>query len=43
LIALRERTRFDAPFFEAVPRLELIAQTGNTPTTWIWRPPPGPA
>jgi phosphoglycerate dehydrogenase-like enzyme len=29
LIALRERTRFDAPFFEAVPGLELIAQTGN--------------
>ncbi len=29
LIALRERTRFDAAFFEAVPDLELIAQTGN--------------
>ena len=29
LIALRERTRFDAAFFERVPRLELIAQTGN--------------
>ncbi|MCD6043688.1 MAG: D-2-hydroxyacid dehydrogenase family protein [Burkholderiales bacterium] len=29
LIALRERTRFDARFFEAVPGLELIAQTGN--------------
>ncbi|MGH7740742.1 MAG: NAD(P)-dependent oxidoreductase [Candidatus Eiseniibacteriota bacterium] len=29
LIALRERTRFDAAFFEAVPGLELIAQTGN--------------
>jgi phosphoglycerate dehydrogenase-like enzyme len=29
IIALRERTRFDAAFFEAVPGLELIAQTGN--------------
>jgi phosphoglycerate dehydrogenase-like enzyme len=29
LIALRERTRFDAAFFQAVPNLELIAQTGN--------------
>jgi phosphoglycerate dehydrogenase-like enzyme len=29
LIAMRERTRFDAAFFEAVPGLELIAQTGN--------------
>jgi phosphoglycerate dehydrogenase-like enzyme len=29
LIALRERTRFDAAFFERLPRLELIAQTGN--------------
>ena len=29
LIALRERTRFDAAFFEALPGLELIAQTGN--------------
>jgi phosphoglycerate dehydrogenase-like enzyme len=29
LIALRERTRFDAAFFEAMPRLELISQTGN--------------
>lgn len=29
LIALRERTRFDAGFFEALPGLELIAQTGN--------------
>jgi phosphoglycerate dehydrogenase-like enzyme len=29
LIALRERTRFDAAFFAATPRLELIAQTGN--------------
>lgn len=29
VIALRERTRFDAEFFEAVPGLELIAQTGN--------------
>lgn len=29
LIALRERTRFDAAFFEALPALELIAQTGN--------------
>ncbi len=29
LIALRERTRFDAAFFAAVPGLELIAQTGN--------------
>jgi phosphoglycerate dehydrogenase-like enzyme len=29
LIALRERTRFDAAFFAALPRLELIAQTGN--------------
>jgi phosphoglycerate dehydrogenase-like enzyme len=29
LIALRERTRFDAAFFDAVPGLELIAQTGN--------------
>ena len=29
LIALRERTRFDAAFFDAVPGLELISQTGN--------------
>src|SRR5687768_4336123 len=29
LIALRERTRFDAAFFEAMPGLQLIAQTGN--------------
>ena len=29
LIALRERTRFDAAFFEALPGLELISQTGN--------------
>jgi phosphoglycerate dehydrogenase-like enzyme len=29
LIGLRERTRFDAAFFERLPRLELIAQTGN--------------
>jgi len=29
LIALRERTRFDAAFFEDVPELELISQTGN--------------
>src|SRR5262249_55525606 len=29
VIALRERTRFDAAFFSAVPNLELIAQTGN--------------
>jgi phosphoglycerate dehydrogenase-like enzyme len=29
LIALRERTRFDAAFFEAMPQLRLIAQTGN--------------
>ena len=29
LIALRERTKFDAPFFEAMPQLELIAQTGH--------------
>jgi phosphoglycerate dehydrogenase-like enzyme len=29
LIALRERTRFDAAFFEQLPSLELIAQTGN--------------
>jgi phosphoglycerate dehydrogenase-like enzyme len=29
LIALRERTRFDAAFFQALPGLELIAQTGN--------------
>jgi len=29
LIALRERTRFDAAFFARLPRLELIAQTGN--------------
>ena len=29
LIALRERTRFDAAFFAALPGLELIAQTGN--------------
>jgi phosphoglycerate dehydrogenase-like enzyme len=29
LIALRERTRFDAAFFGQLPRLELIAQTGN--------------
>jgi len=29
LIAVRERTRFDAAFFERLPSLELIAQTGN--------------
>ncbi|HEX9144341.1 MAG TPA: NAD(P)-dependent oxidoreductase [Candidatus Binatia bacterium] len=29
LIAVRERTQFDAAFFEALPGLELIAQTGN--------------
>ena len=29
LIALRERTRFDAAAFEALPALELVAQTGN--------------
>jgi phosphoglycerate dehydrogenase-like enzyme len=29
LIALRERTRLDAAFFERLPSLELIAQTGN--------------
>jgi phosphoglycerate dehydrogenase-like enzyme len=29
LIALRERTRFDAAFFAALPNLKLIAQTGN--------------
>lgn len=29
LIALRERTRFDAAFFAALPGLQLIAQTGN--------------
>jgi phosphoglycerate dehydrogenase-like enzyme len=29
LIAIRERTRFDAAFFEALPGLELISQTGN--------------
>jgi len=29
LIGLRERTRFDAAFFEALPGLELISQTGN--------------
>jgi hypothetical protein len=29
LIGLRERTRFDAAFFERLPSLELIAQTGN--------------
>jgi phosphoglycerate dehydrogenase-like enzyme len=29
LIALRERTRFDAAFFAALPDLQLIAQTGN--------------
>src|SRR5262249_50872763 len=29
LIALRERTRIDAAFFERLPSLELIAQTGN--------------
>lgn len=29
LIALRERTKFDAAFFEAMPQLELIAQTGH--------------
>jgi phosphoglycerate dehydrogenase-like enzyme len=28
-IALRERTRFDAAFFEALPELELISQTGH--------------
>jgi hypothetical protein len=35
VIALRERTRFDAAFFSAVPGLELIAQTGNTRTMSI--------
>ncbi len=29
IVALRERTRFDGAFFEAVPDLELIAQTGS--------------
>ena len=29
LIALRERTKFDAAFFQAMPQLELIAQTGH--------------
>lgn len=29
LVGLRERTRFDAAFFAAVPGLEMIAQTGN--------------
>src|ERR1044071_8421785 len=29
LIALRERTRLDAAFFERLPGLELVAQTGN--------------
>jgi phosphoglycerate dehydrogenase-like enzyme len=29
LIALRERTRFDAAFFKALPELKLISQTGN--------------
>ena len=29
LIALRERTRFDAAFFQQLPGLRLIAQTGN--------------
>jgi phosphoglycerate dehydrogenase-like enzyme len=29
LIALRERTRFDTAFFDALPGLELISQTGN--------------
>jgi phosphoglycerate dehydrogenase-like enzyme len=29
LIALRERTKFDAAFFAAMPQLELIAQTGH--------------
>lgn len=29
LIAMRERTRFDAAFFAAMPELELISQTGN--------------
>jgi phosphoglycerate dehydrogenase-like enzyme len=29
LIAIRERTRFDAAFFAAAPGLELISQTGN--------------
>ena len=29
LIGVRERTRFDGAFFERLPRLELIAQTGN--------------
>jgi len=28
-IALRERTKFDAAFFEALPELELISQTGH--------------
>ena len=29
LIGVRERTRFDGAFFERLPRLQLIAQTGN--------------
>jgi phosphoglycerate dehydrogenase-like enzyme len=29
LVAIRERTRFTAEVFEALPRLRLIAQTGN--------------
>ncbi|HLG74108.1 MAG TPA: NAD(P)-dependent oxidoreductase [Chloroflexota bacterium] len=29
LIALRERTKFDAAFFAAMPQLELISQTGH--------------
>jgi phosphoglycerate dehydrogenase-like enzyme len=29
VIALRERTRFDAAFFAAMPQLELISQTGH--------------
>ena len=29
LIAIRERTKFDAAFFAALPQLKLIAQTGN--------------
>ena len=29
LIALRERTRFDGSFFDAMPQLELISQTGH--------------
>jgi phosphoglycerate dehydrogenase-like enzyme len=29
LIAIRERTKFDAAFFAAMPQLKLISQTGN--------------